>query len=70
MEKGAIAAVLDEIATLLELTGENPFKIRAYSSGARILENLTEDLDLLIRENRLAEVPGLGEALVEKITTL
>jgi DNA polymerase (family 10) len=70
MEKGAIAAVLDEIATLLELTGENPFKIRAYSSGARTLENLTEDLDLLIRENRLAEVPGLGEALVEKITTL
>ena len=45
MEKSAIASVLDEIATLLELTGENPFKSRAYSIGARILETLTEDLD-------------------------
>jgi len=70
MEKSAIAAVLDEIATLLELTGENPFKIRAYSNGARILETLTEDLDELIKTDKLAEVPGMGEALVDKITTL
>jgi len=70
MEKSDIAAVLDEIATLLELTGENPFKIRAYAAGARTLENLTEDLGELIASGRLAEVPGLGEALVEKITTL
>lgn len=70
MEKSAIAAVLDEIATLLELTGENPFKIRAYSNGARILETLTEDLDELIKTDKLAEIPGMGEALVDKITTL
>ncbi|MGA0132846.1 MAG: DNA polymerase/3'-5' exonuclease PolX [Opitutales bacterium] len=70
MEKGAIAAVLDEIATLMELTGENPFKIRAYSAGARILENLTEDLGALVDSGRLADIPGLGEALVDKITTL
>ncbi len=70
MERNDIAAVLDEIATLLELTGENPFKIRAYSSGARVLEGLAEDLDVLIAEGRLADVPGLGEALVEKITVL
>ena len=70
MEKNDIAAVLDEIATFMELTGENPFKIRAYSAGARILENLTEDLGELIDTGRLAEIPGLGEALVDKITTL
>jgi DNA polymerase (family 10) len=70
MEKGQIAAVLDEIALLLELNDENPFKIRAYSSGARTLENLTEDLDELIRTGRLSEMPGMGEALVDKITTL
>ncbi|MFM7743581.1 MAG: helix-hairpin-helix domain-containing protein, partial [Verrucomicrobiota bacterium] len=70
MEKADIAAVLDEIATLMELTGENPFKIRAYSGGARILENLTEDLGELIDQGRLADIPGLGEALVDKITTL
>lgn len=70
MEKNDIAAVLDEIATFMELTGENPFKIRAYSAGARILENLTEDLGELIDGGKLAEIPGLGEALVDKITTL
>jgi len=70
MEKNDIAAVLDEIATFMELTGENPFKIRAYSAGARILENLTEDLGELIASGKLAEIPGLGEALVDKITTL
>ena len=70
MEKNDIAAVLDEIATFMELTGENPFKIRAYSAGARILENLTEDLGELIDGGKLADIPGLGEALVDKITTL
>ena len=70
MEKSAIAAVLDEIATFLELTGENPFKIRAYSAGARTLETLMEDLGELITSGRLADVPGMGEALVDKITTL
>jgi DNA polymerase (family 10) len=70
MEKNDIAAVLDEIAMFMELTGENPFKIRAYSAGARILENLTEDLGELIDGGRLADLPGLGEALVDKITTL
>jgi DNA polymerase (family 10) len=70
MDKSEIAGILDEIATLLELTGENPFKIRAYAAGARVLETLAEDLDTLIATGKLDEVPGLGEALVEKITTL
>ena len=70
MEKNDIASVLDEIATFMELTGENPFKIRAYSAGARILENMTEDLSELIDGGKLADIPGLGEALVDKITTL
>jgi DNA polymerase (family 10) len=70
MEKNDIASVLDEIATFMELTGENPFKIRAYSAGARILENMTEDLGELIDTGKLADIPGLGEALVDKISTL
>jgi len=60
MAKSEIAAVLDEIATLLELMGENPFKIRAYSAGARTLESLTEDLGELIATNKLEEIPGMG----------
>ena len=70
MEVRDIAERLEEIAVLLELNGDNPFKIRAYQNGARALESLEEDLDALIAEERLEEVKGIGKALVEKITTL
>ena len=70
MDKDAVAEVLKEIGVLLELKGENPFKTRAYVSGARTLEGLTEPLETLIQEERLGEVKGIGKALVEKITEL
>ncbi len=70
MTKHEIADVFNDIATLMELKGENPFKIRAYSNGARRLETLEEDLDELIREGALSDVPGFGKALVQKIETL
>ena len=65
--KKDIAAVLDNIGTLLELKGEHPFKTRAYSNAARTLEGLAEPLEKLLAENRLAELKGFGEALVKKI---
>lgn len=70
MDKAKIVAVLEEIAELLELKGENPFKVRAYQSGARALESLEEDLGVVIEEKRLGKIKGIGNALVEKITTL
>ena len=70
MDARAIAEVLEEIGQLLELKGENPFKIRAYQNGARALESLDEDLGTLIAEERLGEVKGIGKALVDKITKL
>ncbi|MBA3848934.1 MAG: DNA polymerase/3'-5' exonuclease PolX [Opitutus sp.] len=71
MDKAGIAAVLNDIATLLELKGENPFKIRAYSNGARIIETLgEEEIDRRVREQSLEEVKGIGEALAQKIGEL
>jgi DNA polymerase (family 10) len=70
MDAPAIADVLREIAQLLELKGENPFKIRAYQNGARAVEAHAAELTSLVAENRLGEVPGLGEALRDKITIL
>ena len=71
MTKNEIADVLAEIGTLLELKGENPFKIRAYQSGARALEAVEEEeLSVLIGEKRLESVKGIGEALAQKITEL
>lgn len=70
LTKADIADVLNEIAVLLELKGENPFKVRAYQNGARILENLEEDLDQLVVEERLANIKGVGAALAQKISEL
>lgn len=70
MEVRDIVDRLEEIGILLELNGDNPFKVRAYQSGARALESLEEDLDILIEEDRLGSVRGIGKALTEKIITL
>ncbi|MDR0353255.1 MAG: DNA polymerase/3'-5' exonuclease PolX, partial [Opitutaceae bacterium] len=68
--RNEIADVLNNIAVLLELKGENPFKTRAYQAGARTLAALEEDLGTVIAEGRLGSLKGIGEALAKKITGL
>ena len=70
MKLDEIVEVLDHIAILLEIKGENAFKIRAYQNGARILENIDQDLGILIDQNQLQTIKGIGDALVDKISTL
>jgi DNA polymerase (family 10) len=71
MTKTEIAAVLTDIALLLELKGENPFKTRAYQSGARIIEGLAEEeITRRVGDGSLQEVKGIGEALAQKISEL
>jgi DNA polymerase (family 10) len=70
MTKDDVAAALDEIGTLLALKGENDFKCRAYTAGARTISQLPGDLKQLVETKKLKDVRGIGEALVEKITTL
>ena len=70
MDKNDIIGVLDLIGTMLEIKGENPFKVRAYFSGSRTLQTLEEDLGTVIEEGRLGDIPGIGKALTEKIETL
>ncbi|MBC8096357.1 MAG: histidinol-phosphatase, partial [Akkermansiaceae bacterium] len=70
MDKHRVAEILAEIGTLLELKGENPFKTRAYSNGARTIETMGESLEKLVAENRLGEIKGIGDALQQKITEL
>lgn len=65
-----VVAAFDEIAKLMELTEENPFKIRSYTNAARAIAGMEEDLDAMVREGRLKEIPGVGDALAEKIDTL
>jgi DNA polymerase (family 10) len=70
MTKGEIAAVLEEIATLLELKDENPFKIRAYANAARSLETFGGNLSDLQDEEALEKIPGIGKAIAAKIKEL
>jgi DNA polymerase (family 10) len=70
MTKSQIAAVLEEIATLLELKDENPFKIRAYANAARSLETFGGNLSDLKDEEALAKIPGIGKAIAAKVKEL
>jgi DNA polymerase (family 10) len=67
MKNFEIARQFDLMADLLEIKGENPFRIRAYRRAAQNLESLTEDVEILVGENRLDEVAGIGKDLAAKI---
>ena len=70
MDARDVARILAEIAALLELKGENPFKIRAYENASRALDGLTEDLGQLIEAGSLTEVRGIGDSIALRITEL
>ena len=70
MDNDAVADILIEIGTLLEIKGENPFKTRAYTNGARTIEGLSEPLSDIVAADRLKDIKGFGKALQEKVTEL
>jgi DNA polymerase (family 10) len=67
MKNLEIAQVFRDIAKILEIKGDNPFRIRAYERAAQNIEGLTEDIEDFAKENRLLEIPGIGKDLGEKI---
>ncbi len=66
MDNHAIARILREIADLLEIKSDNPFKIRAYRNGADIAANHPHELSRL-EEASLREIPGIGKDLALRI---
>src|SRR5436309_12450889 len=70
MDKKQVAEILEEIGTLLELKGENPFKSRAYYNAARTIQALNEDIVEIVKTGGLGKIKGIGEALQQKITEL
>ena len=69
-KRDLIADVLKKIAILLELKGENAFKIRAYRTGSEIVETYSGDLLKLALKNELENIKGIGTALAKKIHEL
>ncbi|MBT8038351.1 MAG: DNA polymerase/3'-5' exonuclease PolX [Verrucomicrobiae bacterium] len=68
--RDAIADILDEIALLLELKGENPFKTRAYRQGAETVRNYQGEVVAMAAANNLKDTKGIGKALQEKLHEL
>ncbi len=62
-----IASIFYQIADLLEIKGEIPFKVRAYRRAAQRIENLEDDLEEIYKKKKLREIPGIGDALSKKI---
>jgi len=71
MKNSAIAKVFQDIADLLELKGEIPFKIRAYQKAARAIEHSPTEIEQMVKDGgNLRDIPGVGEAIAKKITEL
>ncbi len=70
MTRENLAEVLEEIALLLELKNENPFKIRAYRHGADTVRGFEGDIVQLAIDNQLTGIKGIGEALRDKLHEL
>ena len=67
LSKDAVADILESIAQLLDLKGENPFKIRAYNNAARALQQFTGDFGAMTGVEQFEEIPGLGKSIAEKV---
>ncbi len=62
-----IAHIFNNIADMLEMREDNPFRIRAYRKAAYVMEDLAEDADKLVQTHNLEEIPGIGKDLASKI---
>jgi DNA polymerase (family X) len=65
-----IARIFEEVADLLEIQGENTFRVRAYRAAARTIQTLTVSAASVAEQNRLDELPGIGADLAGKIRTI
>jgi DNA polymerase (family 10) len=66
-DKQQLSQMLADIALFLELQGENAFKMRAYQTAARIVEQLDGDLITLLQEGQLASIKGIGKTIGQHI---
>ncbi|NQV16388.1 hypothetical protein HQ531_13080 [bacterium] len=67
MNNAQISEKIKRLAALLALLEENPFKIRAFEKAARIVKEHPEEMGILIDEDRLKHVKGIGETLAQHI---
>lgn len=62
-----IASLFERIADIMELKGENTFRINSYRKAARVIGDLTEDIEEIAKTQKLTDIPGIGKGTAEKI---
>ena len=63
-----VSQIFERIASLLEIEGDNPFRIRAYRNAARTVRGLSSEVSTLLQNGEdLSRLPGIGKTLAEKI---
>ena len=71
VQNAEVAAMFDQAADLLEIEGENQFRVRAYRRAARTIEGLSQSVRSLIAAHEdLSELPGIGKDLAGKIADI
>jgi DNA polymerase (family 10) len=71
VQNAEIAAMFDQTADLLEIKGENQFRVRAYRRAARTVENLPQSVrGMLAAQTDLSKLPGIGKDLAAKIAAI
>ncbi|HUK22135.1 MAG TPA: DNA polymerase/3'-5' exonuclease PolX [Gemmatimonadales bacterium] len=72
VQNSEVARLFDEVGDLLEILGENPFRIRAYRNAARTVRDFPEGIAEVVRrgERDLTELPSIGADMAEKIRTI
>jgi len=71
VQNAEVAAMFDQAAELLEIKGENQFRVRAYRRAARVIEGLPQSVKSLLSAGRdLSELPGIGKDLAGKIAEI
>ncbi len=67
MKNKELADLFNRMADILEFRAENPFKISAYRKAARIIGDLTQNIEEIAESGKLKDVPGIGEGMAQKI---
>jgi DNA polymerase (family 10) len=62
-----LSQIFEQIAKILKIKGENPFKIRAYEKITLVLENLPIDIETIYQQGGLNNIPGVGTGIAQKI---
>ncbi|HEU4366385.1 MAG TPA: DNA polymerase/3'-5' exonuclease PolX [Candidatus Krumholzibacteria bacterium] len=70
LTRADVARKLDDVAAMLEILGDNPFRIRAFFNGARAIEDLSGDLAAMVQSEELLEVRGIGKSIFADIKSL